>query len=157
MQQLGQYVVTLTAAAMICGILLSLFSDGSVRSQLQLICGVFLTVTALAPMTRISLPDLTDFSQSYLWEGKSLAVAGENSAREELLGRIKQSTETYILDKAASMGAAIRPEVELDAEGNPVSVCLQGDCSAIQRQQLRAAITNDLGIPEEDQKWTGET
>lgn len=156
MQQLGQYVVTLTAAAILCGILLSFFSEGAVRMKLKLICGVFLTVTALAPLPRISLPDLSAFSQFYLSEGKSFAVTGETIAREELLGRIKQATETYILDKAASMGAVIKPEVELDAEGNPVSVRLQGDCSAIQRQQLRAAITNDLGIPEEDQQWTGE-
>lgn len=156
MQQLGQYVVTLTASAIICGILLSFFSEGPLRMQLQVVCGVFLTVTALAPLTRISLPDLTGASQAYLSEGQLLAVRGEKLARDEMLGRIKQATETYILDKAASMGAVVRPEVELDDAGNPVSVSLQGSCSAGQRQQLGAAITNDLGIPEEDQQWTGE-
>jgi len=156
MQQLGQYVVSLTAAAMICGILLSFFPEGAVRIQLRLVCGVFLTVTALAPLTRISLPDPMEFSQSYLSEGALLATNGENLAREEVHGRIKLALETYILDKAAAMDAEITPEIKLDTQGNPEAVTLLGDCSGNLRQQLGAVITNDLGIPEEKQQWTGE-
>ena len=61
------------------------------------------------------------------------------------------------MDKADALGAGIRPEVKLDEQGIPVEVKLYGTCTSTVRQVLAAVITNDLGIPEEDQKWTGET
>ena len=45
---------------------------------------------------------------------------------------------------------------KLDDQDIPVEVRLYGTCTSAVRQTLTAVITNDLGIPEEDQKWTGE-
>lgn len=155
MQQLGQYVVSLTAAALICGILLSLFRDGPVRLIVRLVCGVFLTVTALSPLTDLSIPDVSAFVSDYRAEGEANAALGENLARAETQKRIRQQLEAYILDKATLMGAEITADISLNDEGYPEAVCLSGEVTDAVRQQLQEMITNDLGIPKENQQWIG--
>lgn len=157
MQQLGQYVVSLTAAALISGILLSLFPDGTMRTLLRLICGTALAVTALAPLTDLELPDFDSMMQDYMPEAQAASDLGEAMALAEQQELIKLGLEAYILDKAEAAGCQVLPTITLDAQGTPVSVILTGSVTEAQRQQLEEAITNDLGIPKEDQQWTGQT
>lgn len=156
MQQLGEYVVTLTVIALISSILLSLFPEGSARTMVRLVCGVILTVTALSPVSDIQIPDFEDFLSEYMDSGQSVAAMGEAMAEEERLGLIKLGLEAYILDKAAAIGCETVPDIQLNKNGNPIAILISGDVSEYQRQQLQLVITNDLGIPKEDQQWTGE-
>ena len=155
MQALGRYVAGLTAAALISGILLSMFPKGRMRSLIQLVCGIFLTVTALSPGMEVSLPDLTQYTSEYLSTGEALSQLGENNAREETHQRIKDMLEAYILDKAAAAQAQITADVKLTSEGFPESVTLTGKLPETTQQQLEAMIANDLGIPKENQQWIG--
>lgn len=157
MQQLGRYVFSLTAAALLCGVVLSMFRDGTVRSILRIVCTVILTITALVPLTDYKISDFSGFSDHYLSDGKAIAAMGEDLARVEKGKCIQHQLEAYILDKASGMGADIKPDVTVDANGVPVKIRLRGQCSDRIRQELTDMITNDLGIPKEDQKWTGQT
>lgn len=156
MQQLGQYVVTLTASAMITGILLAMLPEGPQRKLLRLTCGIFLTVTALLPLPGLELPDLNLFTEAYNQEGEAMAAMGEEAARAEQNERIKQAMKTYILDKAAMLDTALHPELWMNPDGTPSGVLLTGQWTDQARQQLADIITKDLGIPEEDQQWTQE-
>lgn len=156
MQQLGQYVVTLTASALITGILLAILPEGPQRKLLRLTCGAFLTVAALSPLPGLELPDLNVLTEAYYQEGEALAALGEEVALEEQNERIKQAMETYILDKAATLDTAIHPELRMNPDGTPGGILLTGQWTDQARQQLAAIITKDLGIPEEDQQWMQE-
>lgn len=155
MQQFGRYVVSLTAAALVSGILLSMFPKGVIRWLIQLVCGVFLTITALSPLTDVAIPDFSERIPDYRSRGEALSCMGENLAREETRVRIKQILEAYILDKAATAQAEITAEISVSDDGIPESVILTGTFSGDARQQLEAVITNDLGIPKENQQWIG--
>lgn len=155
MQILGKYVAALTAAALISGILLSMFPKGRMRGLIQLVCGIFLTVTALSPVLDVSLPDLSEFASDYLSTGEFFSQMGENNAREEVHQRIKDMLEAYILDKAEAAQAQITADVKLTSEGFPESVTLTGKLPETTQQQLEAMIANDLGIPKENQQWIG--
>ena len=157
MQQLGRYVLSLTAATILCSVVLSMFRDGTVRRILRIVCAIILTITALSPLTDYKIPDFSELSGCYLSEGKVIASMGEDLAGLEKRKCIQLQLEAYILDKANGMGANLRPEVTVDANGFPVEIRLQGQCSERIRQELTDMITNDLGIPKEDQKWTGQT
>lgn len=157
MDALKDYVIALTAAALICGILLSLVPDGSLRKLLQLVCGVFLTVTALTPLTRLTWPDISGFLAPYNSQGESIAAMGQSMGQKERLGRIRDALEAYILDKAAALNCPVTLELSLDDTGVPLCVRLEGEYTLFQKQQLMTIITNDLGIPGEDQQWTGKT
>ena len=156
MERLGEYVLSLTATAMICCVVLSLFQEGSLRNLLRMVCGVILTLSALSPLTELTFPDLSTFSDSYWEDGEAISAMGTDMAAEQTSERIQRQLEAYILDKAAALDAEIRPVMELNEQGIPVSVRICGSCSDSVRRSLTAVITNDLGIPEEDQEWTGE-
>lgn len=153
MRALGEYVVSLTAAAMVSGLLLALVREGTAKNILRLVCGVVLTVTALTPMVRGNLPDISFFETDWLTLGEAAAASGEEMALDAKTSFIKEGLEAYILDKASAFGADLRAEVTLDADGLPVSVALTGTVSTDARLALEAIITEDLGIPKEDQKW----
>ena len=87
MQQLGAWIVSQTAMAMISGVLLSLLKNGPVRSLLRLVCGILLILTALGPIHQISIPDWQFFAFDYGFEGETAAAMGQEFAREKR-GRI---------------------------------------------------------------------
>lgn len=155
MQQLGAWIVSQTAMAMISGVLLSLLKNGPVRSLLRLVCGILLILTALGPIHQISIPDWQFFAFDYGFEGETAAAMGQEFAREKRGRIISQQLEAYILDKAASLGAQISVELQLDGDGVPSSVELCGTWTPEIQQTLSEFLAEELGITKEDQQWTG--
>ena len=156
MQQLGQYVLSLTSAAIICGLLQSLFRDGTTGRLLRICTGIVLSIVALSPLICLRIPDLCLFYDSYISEGNDIATMGEELAEAEKSRCIQREFEAYILDKANALNADITAEVRLNNKYLPVEVRMHGQCTDSARKTLVEMITNDLGIPEEDQKWTEE-
>ena len=149
-----EYVLSLTATALISGILMSLVSEDTPGKILRLVCGVLLAVTALKPLTRMEIPDFRDWTQGYGEYGEDIAAMGQEMARAERMDGIRHGLETYILDKAAAAGLEISVRVFLEeSTGKPVSVQITGDVPQDRRLQLQNTITNDLGIPGEAQEW----
>jgi len=155
MRELGQYVITLTCAALVCGLVPSLLKDGAVKSIVRLVCGVFLTVTALAPLTNLGFPDLDIWDSGYMEAGQAAAASGAELALDEKSAFIKAGLEAYILDKAEALGEDIAVHIFLNAEGVPLSIQIRGQVSQENRQILTDVIERDLGIPKEKQQWTG--
>ena len=155
MQALGRYVLTLTTSVMICGILLSLLPKGRTRTILQAVCGIFLAASALSPVLDLSIPDVSALPSEYLLAGEAFAQTGEEEARRETHQRIKQGLEAYILDKAEAYQAQITADVTLTQDGLPESVTYTGAPSDEIRQLLENMVTEDLGIPKENQRWSG--
>ena len=102
MEALRQYVISVVAAAMLCGIVVRLFPNGSGKQVGKLICGLFLAYTVLSPISRVDFSKLPDFSLRYMDDAEDAAAMGENLARDSMADIIKEETEAYILDKAAS-------------------------------------------------------
>ena len=82
--------------------------------------------------------------------------SGQNMAAESLTASIKAQTESYILEKAKTLDMQIRVEVKMSNDQIPVpcSVTLTGSASPYAKKQMTNMIVNDLGITEENQKWT---
>lgn len=157
MQQLGQYVVSITVLALISGFLLALLQEGAARSFVRLLSGILLIMTAISPLKDVFFPDMTEFTADYLQDGREAAGQGEWIARKERTARIKEALEEYICDKAAALGADLRASVSLDESDAPVSVKLIGTTDEKIRQELQALITKELGIRKENQEWIGQT
>ena len=78
-----------------------------------------------------------------------------NETNEAIAKVIKDQIESYILAKAADLGAEISV-VLLFEENNwyqPERVTISGSASPFARNQLKSYIATDLGIPEESQIW----
>jgi len=157
MEKIGQYLLSITAAAVICSVILSVQNKKSTNYTLiQMLCGIYMTVTLLSPLVRFRLPDLSGYMRGLQTESWAAAQMGTDAAEEMLEGIIKHRTETYILDKASSMGLDIHAEVILsDGElPTPCGVEIRGAASPYKRQQLQGWIREALGISEEAQIWS---
>lgn len=146
------------SAALIVGILTSFF-DGkdSVGTLIRMISGLFLALIVLKPVTGLCFDNIESFVQSYSVTGQTIAASGQNLALEASKSYIKERTEAYILDMAESYGATLSVEVTLGSGENPVpeSVSIHGNISPYGKKQLQKVLAEELGIPKEQQIWTG--
>ena len=150
------YLISVVAAAMICGIIQKLLGEkGTIGLMGKLLCGVFLALTLIAPLRSVKLQDPDSFAHAYAQDAKMLTLEGEEYAQDALAASIKQRTEAYILDKAAGMDVALTVEVTLDESQIPVplSVRITGAVSPYAKQRLTTIIQEELGIDKEHQIW----
>ena len=86
-----------------------------------------------------------------------MARTGVEVKNRELVAEIiKQNAETYILDKASSMGLDASVEVTVEGEMTypyPAAVCITANAAEAQKRQLGTYISENLAIPAERQTW----
>jgi len=156
MEGLKAYLFSVVAAAIVCALLKALIPGKSSHAEIiKLLSGLFLAITVIAPLAKLEFGGITDYMDDLTAEGQSLAQAGESMAREEAGLQIKNRIEAYILDKANSLKLDMTVEVVLNEQGDlrPKQVLLKGAASPYKKQILSRYIANELGIPEEQQKW----
>lgn len=148
-------VMRILCCTIMCVVVFSLFPDGKMKGVLRVAAGITLTITLLAPVSDLKLPDLEALGEDYLRQGSAATAVGEDYAgmcRQEF---IKKEIEAYILDKADVLSCELSAAVEVNAEGYPISIVLWGDVSESQRRKLEDILWKDLGIAKEDQQWNG--
>ena len=158
MDGIRQYVISVTAAAVMCGILKGLLQGkGTIPAVFKLVSGLFLVFTVLGPVTKIDLTELPVVSTEYLQDAQAASLQGEKLAAEAVADIIKQQTEAYILDKARMLEAEIEVSVTVSEDGTPVPVGarLSGTVTPYARARLEAILEEDLGISKENQIWIG--
>ena len=155
MEHIREYLISVTSAALLCGILQSLVGHKSSSSGiLKLICGIFLALTVIRPLADIRLEEFDFLTGEIHAEADAAVAEGANYAKQAMVRQIKEQTQAYILDKAAAFDGNISADVQV--EGDPpviVSCTIQGKLSAYAQTQLSRILEEDLGIPEEDQRW----
>ena len=157
MEALRQYVLSVTAAALICGIVSGLVRSSAEKEWIRLLCGLILAFTAIRPIAHLDVNALTNLSLPFVQEAETTAALGENMARQAVADSIKAESEAYILDKAAALNASITVEVTVSEDGTPVPMAakLCGSVSPYARHQLENVLQTELGIAKENQLWTG--
>ena len=157
MEGVREYLLSVTAAAIMAGIIISLTGEkGSQAALVKLITGLFLCFTVIAPIAQIRITDFSDFTTDLFTEGQQLAEEGEDYYVQALRQVITEEARAYILDKARTYGAEIQVAVTVSDGDPPIPErCnITGNLSPYVRQQLKKVIINDLAIPEENITWT---
>lgn len=157
MQWLSRYVASVTFSALICSIMQGLMKQSSLKGVLRLVCGIFLTICVLLPLTTISDWSLEGWTIPELEAGEGLVFQGSQNAKTSLERIITQETEAYILDIAKELGLEILVSVELskDEPPLPVGVNITGSAAPYQKLCLEDRIFQELNIPKENQRWIG--
>lgn len=156
MDEIRQYIISVTAAALFCAIVSSLLSKkGSGFAIIKLLSGLFLAYTVIAPWARIRLTDISLYTESISTAAKQFVQSGTDYAHSEVATIIKEKTEAYILDKATSMGLDIEVEVTLCNTDPPLpeSAVIKGAVSPFAKEKLQVCFESDLGIPKENLLW----
>ena len=156
MDGIREYLVQVTAAGLICGVVNTLVGKkGSVAASVRVMTVILMVVTMASPLVKLRLTGISDFLNEIRFDGSLYAQQGSQASKDAVSDIIKERTEAYILDKAASLGADIRVELALsqDELPVPVSVTIYGAVSPVGKRRLQEVIRDELGIPLEAQKW----
>lgn len=157
MDSIRQYILSVTAAVAICGFCTVLFNNkGTFGAIIKLLSGIFLAITMISPLVKLEIGDYTQFFEDITADAQNASSHGKQMADDATKGIIKSQTEAYILDKATSLGLDITVDVFLDNDTSfvPNGVMIHGAAAPLAKSRLQQYITDDLGIPEENLKWT---
>lgn len=159
MEALEQYILSITVSAILCGLVMSLTPKGQFREILKLICGVFLALLVIEPLTDLD-PDkiFSGFTGNWEMEGEAAAAFGEEIARDSMSDYIKRETEAYILNKANGLGFDPDVEVTVSKEDLPLpeSVVIRSAVPETVQKELESIILENLGIAKENLQWIGQ-
>lgn len=155
MEDLRQYILSLIGAALICSVVKNLIGSSSTsREVVRVVCGVFMAITALSPIVKIEIPDLTSYIQPFFSTATVISNNAVESSREDMAVIIKEETRSYILEKANSHNMDIDVEVDLDEEKLiPDGITITGSISPYDKALLSDFIRKTFDIPEGQQQW----
>ena len=152
MASVRTYLLSVTAAAVICSVVSKLVTKGAPSAVIRMLCGGFMALVVLSPLVSVRLEDLNFYLTDVRAEGQAITDEGKMAAEDAISQRIRDQLGTYILDKAGTMGAVLDVEVELDGF-MPCSVELRGPVSPYAKAVLESYISDQLGIGKEAQHW----
>lgn len=155
MESIRSYLLTVTAAALVCGIVTKLIHKGTLGALMKLLTGLFMALTVVSPLLQLRLDGMKDVTLDIQYAASDAAAVGENLAYQELETIISGQTRAYILDKAEALGLTLEVQVKVAGEPYPVpvGVSLRGNVSPYARDVLTDYIAENLAIPVEAQKW----
>lgn len=156
MENIRQYLLAVTAAAMVCAVINTLTGPkGTVKALLKLLTGLFLALSVLSPWLDLGQLNLSNFADVLQSEAGDAVSLGETMALDSVGGIIKERTAAYILDKAESMDLDIEVEVTLDSSNppRPCAVKINGSVSPYAKEILKQYIEDNLDIAKENQSW----
>lgn len=152
---LRQYLLGVISAAIICSILSGFVSKNStVGATIRLLAGIVLALSVISPLLKFNIKG--DFIENFSAEANDAVSVGTMQSNDALRRSIKQQVQSYILDKATSLKADISVEVTLSSDDPPVpeSVSISGDIGPYAKRKMTEIISEELGIPKENQLWT---
>ena len=81
MNAIRDYLVQVIAAALICGAIGNMVDKkGSIGLILKILCGIFMTMTILAPVSNIRLTELPELIFDYTADAGSYVEMGKENA-----------------------------------------------------------------------------
>ena len=107
-------------------------------------------------LSTIKVDNLPDLVADWTIDAGTAVAAGKEMASEQVNAIITDRVSAYILDKAELLGVRLRVNVILTDANPPVpeQVHLSGNISPYAKTQLMQYISEQLGIPEEAQRWS---
>lgn len=157
MDAVRAYLLRLAAGAFFTALVLAAVPKGNARRTASLVCGLVMLLLALTPLTGIDTGALASAIGALELQQEQARTGVEVQNRELVAQIISARTESYILDKAASLGLSIAVTVETAANGAtpfPYAVTYTGDAAMAQRRALERYVDETFAIPAERQVWT---
>lgn len=150
------YLIQIVCAAILCVIATELVPGKTVSAKLiRILCSLYLTVCVISPFVNISFSDLSEYIEQFDINAADAVEEGKKNSAIQTAAIIKANTESYILDKASSLGLSIDVEVTVSDSIPlmPVKICYMGTVAPIYKYQLQSWVEKELGIKKEHQQW----
>lgn len=159
MEFVQSWIVSVTVSAIIIAIAEGLMPNGTVKKVGKLTGGLVLMLGILQPIVRL------DYEELFLAANGLQEITVESQVKEEsdtalLKSIIEQEMAAYVLDKAQSLGYSCAVSIYCELGENQVPYPTQAEIRGIldeeQRHQLTKLISEDLGIPQQNQTYINE-
>ncbi len=155
MGALKEWLLSVTAAAILCALAQGLIPPGPVRRVGRLTAGLVMAAALLSPLASLKGVEPEEWLES--WQPQGEVQELEEQRDETMKTIIEAECSAYIVDKAAALGAECQVEIECAPEGDgvflPWQVTVTGDLTSGQREQLTQQIQEDLDVPPERQQY----
>lgn len=154
---MSEWLIGVTAAAMLAAVARCLMPAGAVRQVGGLVCAMMLLWAVLKPLGPLTGTLVGDLDLSAQMQGREMQL--KQQSEQMLKSLIEQECGTYIVDKAEQMGIDCQVSVACVLDGEnvwmPSSVCVTGELSLQQRRDLEQLISADLGVASGQQEYLG--
>lgn len=157
MSAIREYLLTITAAALICAIVRKLLDGKGTPAAIgKLLTGLCMTLTVLSPLAGFTGGSMDRLVLDLEEKGKRYVTEGENYSKKALQESMIAGIEAYILEEAENLGAALQVDVSLTENDCPApnKVYIRGDISPTGKKKMQRWLYETLGIAEENQIWT---
>ena len=156
LELIRQWLLGITAAAMLVALAEALCPDGNIRGILRLTGGLVLLTAVLTPLLRLDTEALGRALTEYRLELDGAAARLEEENETLMRDIIEEQAAAYIQDKAAGLGITCLAAVEAEGGGDwpvPTAVTVTGALTAEQRETLTRTIEADFAVPAERQTY----
>lgn len=155
MSALRTYLLSVAAASLLCGVVLSLLPKGGIRGIVRLLGAMLLIMAVVSPVLKLDTETISvelDNIHTYASDIQEKSLEESERLFSQL---IKEQCEAYILDKAGRSVQELDVQIIMGHDGypHPVGVKLCGDLSSEDKRYISAVIEQDLGIPKQRQEW----
>ena len=165
MTVLKDWLLGVTAAAMLLALAESLMPKGAIRRIGKLTGGLVLMAAILQPVLKLDYPTLAGSLSRFRDDLGAYEAEPKTENFRLMKSIIEAKSAAYIQDKAASLGIQCRVSVTCGAQTEeeypyPTAVTVEGELTDADIRQLRLLIEGDLAVPVQAQtyrKESGET
>ena len=157
MDFLRNWLVGITAAAIVLALADGLMPEGSVKRIGKFAGGLLMMLAIIRPVLSLDYDVLAGSIADYRYEVQeySTSLEVENERLKKII--IEDRTGAYIRDKAVELGISCTVSVQCRVDENdqlyPASVTVCGDMTQKQMEELMRMIEMDIAIPSEQQKF----
>ncbi len=160
MEELRQWILTLTGTAALSAVAQAIAPEGAVKRAVRLACGLGVLAAMLSVSMDFDWDRYAAALRQHGQQGTAYAQAGEIQAMEDTRAYIEAAAEAYISTAAGELGCSVTAEVTAEWSGDgcwyPYRAVLTAACDEAQRQTLTDTLERELGIPAERQSWNTE-
>lgn len=159
MDNLRQYLFRMVCAALFITVVTAFFDKkSSSGAVMRIISTSFILIAAISPFAHFDFSGLREYWNSIEVTAEINSQIGQELKKEAAGEIIKQEITSYILDKAAQYHADLQVHVILadDDLQSPQYIEIEGHISPYGKAQLQTMISNELGVPKENQCWIGQ-
>lgn len=151
------WIAGIAGAAVFCAVMTEITPKGSVKSVVKAVCGMVMAIALISPLLKLDFDSYSLNMAKYRVEAEKITAGGKEISDSLSRTIIEEQCETYILDKAQFLDAALsgaEVTVKWSSEGYwyPVGCRLEGPYS----EALAGAIESELGIKREGQIWESD-
>lgn len=159
LEGLRQYLLSVTAAALLTAVLQALLPKGPVRRVTALACSLLMLLTVVRPLNQFNTEELIRNFENYCQELSVYPEEMEKTSAALTESIIVSKSVSYIEDKAKENDMICNVQVSCRDENGvavPDAVTVVGDLTGEERQTLLTVIQDDFGLGEEAVRFTKE-